>query len=95
VGAYHCYQAAVALDTEKLGQMRARTDLDPDFKASQITGFEAALAEDRSQLYAAAYNAANHYARGGDVTQARPLLEIAAEDPALADRVKQLRDIIK
>jgi tetratricopeptide (TPR) repeat protein len=95
VGAYHCYQTAVALDAAKLGEMRARTDLDPDFKASQLAGFEAALAEDRSQLYAAAYNAANHYARGGDVTKARPLLDVAAEDPALADRVKQLRDIIK
>jgi tetratricopeptide (TPR) repeat protein len=95
VGAYHCYQAAAALDTAKLGQMRARTDLDPDFKASQIAGFEAALAEDHSQQYAAAYNAANHYARGGDVATARPLLDIAAEDPALADRVRQLRDIIK
>jgi tetratricopeptide (TPR) repeat protein len=95
VGAYQCYQGAVALDTEKLGEMRARTNLDPDFKASQIAGFEAALAEDRSQQYAAAYNAANHYARGGDVTKARPLLDVAAEDPALADRVKQLRDIIK
>jgi tetratricopeptide (TPR) repeat protein len=95
VGAYHCYQSGVALDTAKLAQMQARTDLDPDFKASQIAGFEAALAEDRSQQYAAAYNAANHYARGGDVTKARPLLDIAAEDPALADRVKQLRDIIK
>jgi tetratricopeptide (TPR) repeat protein len=95
VGAYQCYQAAVARDTTRLGQVRARTDLDPDFKASQIAGLEAAVAEDRSQQYAAAYNAANHYARGGDVIKARPLLDVAAEDPALADRVKQLRDIIK
>jgi tetratricopeptide (TPR) repeat protein len=95
VGAYHCYQSGVALDTAKLAQMQARTDLDPDFKASQIAGFEAALAEDRSQQYAAAYNAANHYARGGDLSKARSLLDIAAEDPALADRVRQLRDIIK
>jgi tetratricopeptide (TPR) repeat protein len=95
VGAYHCYQTAVAIDVKKLGEMRARTNLDPDFQASQIAGFEAALAEDRSQQYAAAFNAANHYARGGDLAKARPLLDIAAEDPALADQVKQLRDIIK
>jgi tetratricopeptide (TPR) repeat protein len=95
VGAYHCYQGAVAVDATKLGRLRARTDLDPDFQASQIAGVEATLAEDRSQQYAAAYNAANHYARGGDVVKARPLLDVAAEDPALADRVKQLRDIIK
>ena len=95
VGAYHCYEDAVASEVQKLGQLRARTDLDPDFKTSRIAGLEAALAEDRSQQYAAAYNAASHYARGGDVTKARPLLDVAAEDPALADRVKQLRDIIK
>src|SRR5579864_4586726 len=93
VGAYHCYQGVVSVETTKLAQMRARTDLDPEFKASQITGLEAALAENRSQQYASAYNAANHYARGGDVIKARPLLDVAAEDPALADRVKQLRDI--
>ena len=39
--------------------MQARTDLDPDFKARQIAGFEAALKEDRSQHHAAAFNAAN------------------------------------
>jgi len=94
-GAYHCYATAVAIDVKKLGEMRARTNLDPAFQASQIAGFEAALAEDRSQQYAAAYNAANHYARGGDLTKARPLLDIAAQDPALADQVKMLRDIIK
>ena len=94
-GAYSCYQAAVAIDLQKLGEMRTRTDLDPEFQASQIKGFEAALAEDRSQEYAAAFNAANHYARGGDLTKARPLLDVAAQDPTLADRVKILRDIIK
>src|SRR5579864_1555234 len=95
VGAYHCYQAAVAVDGAKLGALRAGTDLDPEFKASRIAAVEAALAEDRSQQYAAVYNAANHYARGGDVAKARPFLDVAAEDPALADRVRQLRDIIK
>jgi tetratricopeptide (TPR) repeat protein len=90
-----CYRTAVAIDLEKLNEMRARTDLDPEFQTSQISGFEAALAEDRSQEYAAAFNAANHYARGGDLAKARPLLDIAAQDPALADRVKALRDLIK
>ncbi len=94
-GAYRCYQFSAGIDAGKLEEMRTRTDLDPEFQASQIRGFEAALAEDRSQEYAAAFNAANHYARGGDLSKARPLLDIAAQDPALADRVKVLRDIIK
>jgi hypothetical protein len=95
LGAHTCYQGQVAVDTISLNQMRARTGLDPAFQASQIAGFEAAVAEDRSQFYAAAFNAATQYAHGGDVPKARPLLETASEDPALADRVKALRDIIK
>src|SRR5262249_27688817 len=95
LGAHTCYQGQVAVDTMSLEQMRARTGLDPAFKASQIEGFEAALAEDRSQFFAAAFNAATQYAHGGDIPKARPLLEKAAEDPALADRVKALRDNIK
>ena len=60
-----------------------------------MAGFEAAIKEDRSQYHAAAFNAANHFARAGDVPRARPLLEIAALEPALADLVAELRAIIK
>ena len=95
VGAYACYQGQVAVDRQKLGEMRARTDLDPAFQQSQIAGFEAAVKEDESQEYASAYNAAMHFARGGDLTQAKAYLDIAARDPALADRVKNLTEIIK
>jgi tetratricopeptide (TPR) repeat protein len=95
LSAHGCYQGQMAVDTNSLEKMRRRTDLDPEFQASQISGFEAALAEDKSQYYAAAFNAAAQLAHGGNIEKARSLLETASEDPALADKVKALRDIIK
>jgi tetratricopeptide (TPR) repeat protein len=95
VGAYTCYEGSVGLDKRKLNEMQARTDLDPAFQQSQIAGFEAAVKEDESQEYASAYNAAMHFTRGGDLKQAKSYLEIADKDPTLADRVKNLTEIIK
>jgi tetratricopeptide (TPR) repeat protein len=89
-----CYEGHVAQDEAALHKMEARTDLDPDFRASQIKGFQAALEEDRGQQYASAFNAANNYAHGGNVDKARTLLDVAAKDPGLADKVEQLRKII-
>jgi hypothetical protein len=90
-----CY-AANAKDFE-LGRraMEARTDLEPDFKAAQLAGFDVALKEALSQQHAAAFNAANQNAHGGNFEKARGLIEIAAQDPSLADKVMELREIIK
>jgi hypothetical protein len=90
-----CYDKAVKDSEEGLAAMRANEDIDPDFRQSQIAGFEAAIEQDRSQYHAAAFNAANHHAKAGSVDKARPLLDIAAVDPALADYVRQLREIIR
>ncbi|HUF48333.1 MAG TPA: hypothetical protein VMM93_10995 [Vicinamibacterales bacterium] len=93
--AMNCYRVRVAASETALAAVRAREDLDPDYRARQIVGFEAAIIEDRSQYHAAAFNAANHFARAGDPDKARVLVEIAAVDPALADLVRQLRAILK
>ncbi len=92
--AMNCYSRAADYSEGGLRAMEARTDVDPVFQASQIEGFKAALREDRTQQYAAAFNAANHYARAGNLEKARPLLEIAAKDPALEKLVAELRRII-
>jgi tetratricopeptide (TPR) repeat protein len=92
--AMDCYEVSVKDDEQGLKSMQSRTDIDPDFKARQITGFEAAITEDRSHQYAAAFNAANQFAHGGDVAAAKKLLEVAAKDPSLSDKVEQLRKII-
>ena len=89
-----CYERRVLFSEQELQIMQARTDLDAEFRARQIEGFEAAIKEDRSQQFASAFNAANHFAQAGNLDKARPLLEISAKDPALADLVAQLRKII-
>jgi tetratricopeptide (TPR) repeat protein len=89
-----CYERNVKEDQDGLTAVSAREDLEPDYRAQQIAGFEAAIKEDRSRQYTAAFNAANEYAQGGNVVKARELLDIAAKEPALADRVGQLRKII-
>jgi tetratricopeptide (TPR) repeat protein len=95
--AMDCYQANVAESEAGLREMEARTDVDPDFKARQIAGFEAALLEDRSQYFAAAFNTANQSAQAGDKGRALRFLAIAARgtDPALQKLVVQLRELLK
>jgi tetratricopeptide (TPR) repeat protein len=89
-----CYQKNVDQDEAGLKEMERRTDLEDDFRNAQIAGFQAALKEDRGQQYAAAFNAANHYARAGDREKAKGLVEIAANDPGLAGVVRELRRIL-
>jgi hypothetical protein len=89
-----CYEKRVLQSEEALKQMQARQDLEAEFKARQIAGFEVAIKEDRSQHYASAFNAANLYAQAGKIDKAKPLLELSSKDPALADMVAQLRKII-
>ena len=93
-GSMGCYQASVAEDQANKRAMEANQDVDPEFKAKQIAGFDAAIEEDSKQMYASAFNAANHFARGGNQTKARVLVEIAAKDPSLADRVADLKKIL-
>jgi tetratricopeptide (TPR) repeat protein len=92
--AMYCYERAALYAAEGLKKMQAAENVDPDFKARQIVGFEAAIKEDTAQQYASAFNAANHYARAGDRAKARGLVEVAARDPALDARVTELRRIL-
>lgn len=89
-----CYEAQAIVAQQGLQRMEARENIDPDFKARQIANFQAAIKEDMSQHYASAFNAANHYLRGGDPKKARTLLDVAAKDAALATGVAQLRKIL-
>lgn len=93
--AMSCYDDNVLESEAGLAAMLANTTVDPEFRARQIAGFEAAIKEDRSQYHAAAFNAANHHARAGRPDRARELVEVAAKDPALESLVQQLRRILK
>ena len=90
-----CYQEDVTEDTRLIQSWEAREMEDVAFKARQVANFRAALAEDQKQMCAAALNATMFYARGDNAERARQLIEIAAGDPALAEKVAQLRQILK
>src|SRR5207247_2613426 len=52
--AMKCYETNVRGDQASLAAMEALTDIDADFKAKQIAGFQAAIQEDLKQQRAAA-----------------------------------------
>lgn len=92
--AMRCYDTVATLSELALQNLEKNTQIDPEFKARQVEGFKAAIKSDRSQYHAAAFNAANNFARTGDVDKARKLLDIAARDPVLDKPVAELRKII-
>jgi tetratricopeptide (TPR) repeat protein len=92
--AMRCYERSIAHSEEAIAALEANPDVDPIFRTRQIANFRIQIDSDRSQQYAAAFNAANHYARGGQMPKARALIEVAAKDPGLADRIAALRKMI-
>jgi hypothetical protein len=93
VEAMECYRAS-ALDIERrMRVMAAREDLDPEWRTTQLAGFEIAIKEDRSQESASAYNAAVNFLRGGDRTAANTYADLAARDPVRAPKVEELRKL--
>ena len=70
-----CYANSVVLNEIRRDAIAKTPDLDPEFVARQIAGFEAAIKEDRAQQYSSAFNAANHYARGGNRDKAKALVD--------------------
>lgn len=76
----------------RLRALQARGDLDPVYRANAVASFEASIEADTRQQHLAALIAASHVATGGDLASAKTLVELAAQDPALADRVAKLRE---
>jgi hypothetical protein len=71
-----------------------KADLDPDFKASQIAGFDAVIKEDRDQQWASILNAANAFARAGQIETALQWLDRIPVDAVLASKAAELRKLI-
>jgi tetratricopeptide (TPR) repeat protein len=86
-----CYRQRARSTEDQLRSLKARSDLDPTYRARVAASLDAAVVEDTRQLHLAALAASGSAASGGDLTAARSLAEIAAEDPALAERVARLR----
>jgi tetratricopeptide (TPR) repeat protein len=88
-----CYEAS-ADDNVKKRDAMVKADLDPDFKAVQIAGFDAVIKEDRDQQWASILNAANAFARADQIETALKLLDRIPADAVLAPKAAELRKLI-
>lgn len=86
-----CYRERARTSAQRIRALEARADLDPAYKAALIASLATSIEADTRQQHEAALTAASHDAAGGDLASAKTLVEVAAEAPALADRVAKLR----
>jgi tetratricopeptide (TPR) repeat protein len=91
--AARCYEKSA---NENVGRLEAirNSDHEPDFKASQIAGFQAVIKEDRDQQWASVLNAANGYARSEQTATALEWLDRIPPDALVAPRAAELRKLI-
>lgn len=90
-----CYARNVSEDKEGLAAMEQTPDLDPEFRATQIAGFKAAIVEDQRQQRAAALNTAISYANSGNPTRARQFLPTAELEPSFAGQIGELKTLLE
>jgi tetratricopeptide (TPR) repeat protein len=88
-----CYEKSADDNVSRLDAMR-KSDLDADFKATQIAGFEAVIKEDRDQQWGAILNAANAFARAEQIETALKWLEKIPADAALRSKADELKKLI-
>jgi tetratricopeptide (TPR) repeat protein len=89
-----CYTALVKESERLRGEMAARTDITEEFRARQLAGFDAAIAEDSVQQSAAELNAAINFGRAGDIANATVYMKRAAVDPQRRTAVEDLRQVL-
>jgi tetratricopeptide (TPR) repeat protein len=92
--AAQCYDVLVKESERLRGEMAARADVTEEFRARQMAGFDAAIAEDSTQRSAAELNAAINYGRAGDLANATIYMKRAAADPQRRVAVEDLRQVL-
>lgn len=88
-----CYRNSANLARKEREAMK-EADVDEDFRASQIIGFQAAIKEDTDQEQASYLNTANSYAMAGEIDEAREWLAKVPADSIHALTAAQLRKLI-
>ena len=88
-----CYRNSANLARKELEAMK-KADVDEDFRASQIIGFQAVIKEDTDQEQASYLNTANCYAMAGEIEKAREWLAKVPADSIHALTAAQLRKLI-
>ena len=89
-----CYAMSITTTEAQRDAMVRRDDVAEEFRRQQLAGFDAAIAEDKTQKSAADLNAAINYARAGDVQQATTYMKRAAVDPERQAVVEDLRQVL-
>ncbi len=88
-----CYRNSANLARRDLEAMK-KADVDEDFRASQIAGFQAAIKEDTDQEQASYLNTANCHAMAGEIDKAKEWLAKVPADSIHALTAQQLRKLI-
>jgi tetratricopeptide (TPR) repeat protein len=86
-----CYRERARSSMDRIDALRARNDISAEYRARQIADLEVSVEADIRQQHLAAFTAAVCDAAGGDIVAAKGLLELAEQDPTLADRAAKLR----
>jgi len=89
-----CYSRLIAETEAKKEEMAKRDDVSDEFRTRQLTGFDAAIAEDSTQRSAADLNAAINYARAGEVEKATTYMKRAWADPERRTTIEDLRQVL-
>jgi tetratricopeptide (TPR) repeat protein len=92
--AAECYTRLIKDTEAQRAAMAARDDVSEEFRARQIAGFDAAIADDSVQRSAAELNAAINYGRAGDIPNATIYMKRAAVDPQRRSAVEDLRQVL-
>jgi hypothetical protein len=86
-----CYRDRARGSGDAIRTLQAREGIDPAYRARAIAGLEASIAADTRQWHLAVLTGASCEAAGGNLASAKSLVELAGEDPALAERAAKLR----
>jgi hypothetical protein len=88
-----CYRNSANQARRELENMK-KADVDEEFRATQILGFEAVIKEDTDQEQASYLNTANCYAMAGEIDKAKEWLAKVPPDSVHALMAEQLRKLI-
>jgi tetratricopeptide (TPR) repeat protein len=92
--AMDCYDFKVAVIRRRIEKLKDRPSPNPAYTMKRVAALAADSADQRKRYHASAFNAAGYRANAGRRTRAVELLDIAARDTALSDRVAKLREAL-
>lgn len=90
-----CYDLKVAVIHSRIAKLQGQANRNPAYTAKRITRLEADSTAERTRYFASAFNGAGNFANAGNVARANELLDIAVQDPKLAEQVAKLREQLR